>query len=307
VPSNQSPLGALPARFRRPRLLIVGCGDVGLRVLKGMPSRSVRAVAITSQSSRMPELRQAGATPVLANLDAPHTLQRLAGWATHVLHLAPPPGEGAADPRTQALVRTLMRRSPPQALVYGSTTGVYGDCEGAWVSESRPVAPHTPRAKRRVHAEGSVRFLNRACGPRSTVLRIPGIYAADRAGGPQERLAKGSPVLRGPDDVFTNHIHANDLARACWLALWRGKPQRTLNITDDTQLKMGDYFDAAADHFGLPRPERIARADAASRLGAMQLSFMGESRRLLNTRMKRELRLALRYPTVQDAWAAQIS
>jgi nucleoside-diphosphate-sugar epimerase len=203
------------------------------------------------------------------------------------------------------LVRALRLRTPPLALVYGSTTGVYGDCGGQRVDETRTVNPHTPRAQRRVDAENLMRFLGRS-GVRVSVLRIPGIYAADREGGtPRERLLKGTPVLAAKDDVFTNHIHANDLARACVAALWRGKPQRVVNVTDDTDLKMGDYFDLAAGLFGLPKPPRLPRDQASSTLPLMLLSFMSESRRLDNTRMKQELRLKLQYPHVRDGLSPQ--
>jgi nucleoside-diphosphate-sugar epimerase len=203
------------------------------------------------------------------------------------------------------LVRALRLRTPPLALVYGSTTGVYGDCGGQRVDETRTVNPHTPRAQRRVDAENLMRFLGRS-GVRVSVLRIPGIYAADREGGtPRERLLKGTPVLAAKDDVYTNHIHANDLARACAAALWRGKPQRVVNVTDDTDLKMGDYFDLAAGLFGLPKPPRLPRDQASSALPLMLLSFMSESRRLDNTRMKQELRLKLRYPHVRDGLSPQ--
>jgi nucleoside-diphosphate-sugar epimerase len=156
-----------------------------------------------------------------------------------------------------------------------------------------------------VDAENLMRFLGRS-GVRVSVLRIPGIYAADREGGtPRERLLKGTPVLAAKDDVYTNHIHANDLARACAAALWRGKPQRVVNVTDDTDLKMGDYFDLAAGLFGLPKPPRLQRDQASSALPLMLLSFMSESRRLDNTRMKQELRLKLRYPHVRDGLSPQ--
>jgi nucleoside-diphosphate-sugar epimerase len=298
LPSNQSPLGALPARFRRERLLIVGCGDVGLRVARSLKSR-VALLALTSSAQRVPELRARGITPLLGNLDEPQTLRRLAGIATRVLHLAPPPGEGWGDPRTQALVQALRRRSAARSWVYGSTSGVYGNCEGEFAAENRAVNAHTPRANRRIDAEKRVRHLGRATGVRASILRIPGIYAPDREGGtPRARLLKGTPVMQAADDVYTNHIHADDLARACIAALWRGRPQRVYNISDDTELKMGDYFDLAADLFGLPRPPRVPRSTAQDQLPLMLLSFMNESRRLDNSRMKRELRLALRYPTV---------
>ena len=291
--------GALPARFRRQRLLIIGCGDIGLRVAQALPNR-VRVLALTSSANRTADLRSRGVIPLLGNLDDPASLQRLAGLAHRVLHLAPPPGEGWEDPRTLALTRALRRRSPPSSLVYGSTSGVYGDCQGAFATENRATNPDTPRARRRVDAEDAVRFLGRSAGVRSSILRIPGIYAPDRLGGtPRARLEKGTPVLRAEDDVYTNHIHADDLARACIAALWRGQPQRIYNVSDDTVLKMGDYFDMAADLYDLPRPPRIARDAAPSQLSLMLLSFMSESRRLDNARLKRELGLRLRYPTVE--------
>ncbi len=282
---------------------MVGCGDVGLRVVRALQGR-VRVLALTSSAERVPALRARGCTPLVGNLDVPQTLRRLAGLATRVVHLAPPPSEGWSDARTQALTRALRRRTPPADWVYISTSGVYGDCAGQWVDESRSAHADTPRARRRVHAEQSLRFLGRSAGVRASILRVPGIYAQDRDGGtPQARLRKGTPVLRPEDDVYTNHIHADDLAHACVLALWRGRPQRVYNINDDTVLKMGDYFDLAADLYGLPRPPRVARDGAAQQLPLMLLSFMSESRRMVNRRMKQELGLRLRYATVAQGLA----
>ena len=302
MPSIDSPLGAKPSRFRRQRVLVVGCGDVGMRAA-GLLRGRLQLIALTSSPARVPQLRQAGLTPIVADLDRPASLRRLAGLATRVLHLAPPARveEGASwwrDARTLALVRALRLRTLPSAFVYGSTSGVYGDCGGALVAETRALRPETPRAHRRVDAERSVRWLGRA-GVAVRILRIPGIYAPDREGGtPRERLQRGTPVLRAEDDVYTNHIHADDLARACVAALWRGGPQRAFHASDDSEIKMGDYIDLAARLYGLPRPSRIARAEAQARLPLSLLSFMGESRRLDNTRLKRELRLRLHYPTV---------
>ena len=312
MPSIQSPHpilyatrpGALPARFRRARVLIVGCGDVGLRVARLLPKR-LGQMALTSSPERTAELRASGITPLLGNLDNSATLRRLAGLATHVVHLAPPPGVGWGDPRTWALTRALTLRSLPQALIYGSTSGVYGDCQGDIAAETRLTKADTARAGRRIDAESSIRFFGRQTGVRSSVMRIPGIYAPDRVGGtPQARLLKGTPVLQACDDVYTNHIHADDLARACIAALWRGKSQRVYNVNDDTCLKMGDYFDLAADLYGLPRPPRVPRSSAKEHLSLMVLSFMSESRRMDNTRLKRELRLKLNYPTVETGLLA---
>jgi nucleoside-diphosphate-sugar epimerase len=233
-------------------------------------SGRVRLLALTSSVARIDVLRARGITPLQGNLDEPASLRRLAGLCSRVLHLAPPPAEGWADTRTLALIRALRLRRLPQAMVYASTSGVYGDCQGELALETRAVHPGTPRASRRVEAEDMIRFLGRA-----------------------------TPVLQAADDVYTNHIHADDLARACLAALWRGKAQRVYNVNDDSCLKMGDYFDLAADLYGLPRPPRVPRSTAREQLPLLLLSFMSESRRMDNTRMKRELRLQLRYPTVE--------
>ena len=294
------PLGALPARFRRPRVLIVGCGDVGLRAASGLMS-SARVYALTSSPARVPVLQQRGFVPLLGNLDDAASLRRLAGVATHVVHMAPPPLQGNTDPRTRALIQALVLRSPPAAWVYGSTSGVYGDCGGAWIDETQRLNPVTERAQRRVDAERWLQAFGKRVGTRVSVLRIPGIYALDREGGtPKERLQRGTPVLQAADDVYTNHVHADDLARATVLSVWRGRALRVVHVSDDSDMLMGDYMDWAADLWQLPRPPRISRAQAQTALPAMTLSFMGESRRMDNQRLKTELRLKLRYPTVRE-------
>jgi nucleoside-diphosphate-sugar epimerase len=286
------------------RLLIVGCGDVGMRLARALPS-GVRLLALSSSASRLATLRAAGITPLLGDLDDPASLRRLSGLAQRVVHLAPPPSSGWSDPRTLALVRALRLREVPDVVVYGSTSGVYGDCQGDLVNETRAPGADTPRARRRISAEDTIRFLGRATPVRISILRIPGIYAADRQDGtPRARLERGTPVLRASDDVYTNHIHAEDLARACVAALWRGQAQRTYNVSDDSHLKMGDYFDLAADLYGLPRPERVSRDTAQDKLPLLLLSFMSESRRMDNTRLKSELRLRLRFPTVETGLLA---
>ena len=295
---------SLPARFKRPTLLIVGCGDVGLRVVRLLRDRW-RLLALTSSPQRAHELRAAGVQPLVGNLDQPHTLARLAGLAGAVLHLAPPPGQGETDTRTLHLLQALARKGRVTRLVYASTSGVYGDAQGERFDETRPVNPATDRARRRVDAEARLRWYGRAFGARVSLLRIPGIYAGDRPGGhPRERLARGTPVLAAEDDVYTNHIHADDLARACVAALHRGLPQRVVHASDDTELKMGDYFDLAADLCQLPRPPRITRQQADEQMSAVQMSFMSESRRLKNRRLKRELGLRLCYPTVAQGLLA---
>jgi nucleoside-diphosphate-sugar epimerase len=291
-------------RQKRPALLIVGCGDIGMRIARLVRGRW-RVLALTSSPERIHALRAAGVVPLLGDLDRPSTLGRLAGLADAVLHLAPPPGHGTVDSRTANLLQALARGGRVRRIVYGSTSGVYGDCAGARFDETRPLNPGTERARRRVDAETRLRGFGRDFGARVSLLRIPGIYAGDRDGGhPRERLRRGSPVLVAEDDVYTNHIHADDLARACVAALHRGLPQRAVHVSDDSDMKMGDYFDLAADLCGLPRPPRMSRSEAAQSLSPLAMSFLAESRRLCNTRLVRELRVRLRYPHVRDGLLA---
>jgi nucleoside-diphosphate-sugar epimerase len=279
------------------RLLIVGCGDVVRRALPVL-TRRWRTYALVREFD--PALRAAGVTQLRGDLDRPDSLRRLSGLAHAVLHSAPPPGSGNGDPRTRRLLATLTRaRSLPLRLAYISTSGVYGDCGGAVVTEARPCRAGSARALRRVAAERTLRRAGhggKRGGLRVSILRAPGIYAADRL--PLERVRRGDPVLIPAEDSYTNHIHAEDLAKACIVALERGRANRAYNICDDSDLPMGDWFDKLADAFGLPRPPRVTRAEAQTRLSPQLLSFLNESRRLVNDRMKRELGLRLRYPTV---------
>ena len=261
-----------------------------------------RIFAALRDRSRFADWRERGAIPLLADLDQAASLQRLgrlAGCLDIVLHFAPPANQGAADSRTRRLLAALMRgKSLAQRFVYISTSGVYGDCGGNEVDEARRLCPQTARARRRVDAERQLRHFGRRRLARVSILRAPGIYAADRL--PVERLQKGLPALRAEEDVFTNHIHADDLARLVIAALRFGRANRCYNASDDSGLKMGEYFDLVADRFGLPHAPRISRREAEAQLSPVQLSFMRESRRLVNRRIKTELRASLRYPSVAD-------
>ncbi len=284
------------------RVLLIGCGDVALRTADLLHPK-VRLYGLTRRAEDAPRLRTHGVVPIVGDLDLLSSLSRLRAAPFAVLHFAPPPSEGRDDPRTQKLLAALTRaRSIPQRFVYVSTSGVYGDCAGARVTEVRPRRAQTPRARRRVAAEDRLRNWAMRHGVTLAILRAPGIYADTRL--PLDRIKHGTPVLADEDDVFTNHIHAADLARATVAALFRAKPNRAYNVTDDAELKMGGWFDAVADAFHLPRPPRVSWDEAERRLAPMLLSFMSESRRLSNTRMKRELRMRLLYPNPTQLLAA---
>ena len=119
------------------KLLIVGCGDIGARVAQGHNTVQIRGLARSDESAR--RLRTRGITPVCGDLDQRTSLNRLSGLAPWVLHLGPPPGDGDGDPRTRRLIAALAKGgSLPRRLVYISTSGVYGDCNGERVAETRP-------------------------------------------------------------------------------------------------------------------------------------------------------------------------
>lgn len=325
--------------LRRPRVLIVGCGDVGMRCV-GHLLPHMRVVALTSQLARCVELRAAGVTPLVGDLDVRGSLRRLAGLAPTVLHLAPPQKTGDDDRRTRALLAALSaRRGGPARnatvpvarlrrlrsglaveretgaivpdgvartgrsrtvpkIVYASTTGVYGDCGGALIDETRTPRPANARAKRRVSAEQQLRHATARGAISASIARIPGIYAANRL--PLARLEKRTPALVDADDVYTSHIHADDLAAILVRMTTHGRPARVIHASDDSEMKMGEYFDRVADAYGLARAPRVTREAAEQQLDPMLLSFMRESRRLDNARLKDELKVRLRYPSVDD-------
>jgi nucleoside-diphosphate-sugar epimerase len=232
------------------RLLVAGFGDVARRAAPLLASRFeiVRAA------------RSAG-----FDLDRPETL--VLGRVDALLHLAPPPGEGDQDTRTANLLAALEKgRILPRRLAYVSTSGVYGDCAGAIVDESRPLAPQTARARRRVDAERRLALWCSSHAVELVVLRVPGIYAATRL--PLERLRAGTPVLRAEDDVYTNHIHADDLAAIAVRALEDDAPAGIYNAADDSEIRMGDWLDLVADRHGLARPPRLPRAEVKARVAA---------------------------------------
>lgn len=283
--------------FGKPRILIIGCGDIGLRIAKQL-TKSYRVCALTSQKKRFGELRAVGAIPFLGDLDKPESLWRLSGIAETVIHLAPPQNTSHRDCRTRNLLRILSQGSGVvRRLVYVSTTGVYGDHRGDKVSEVTPVNPQSERARRRVDAEKSLRLWAPAHGVALTILRVPGIYAIDRL--PIERIQSRTPALLPSEDAYSNHIHSDDLARLICAAVYHGKPQRVINACDGGEAKMGDYFDEVADAFGLERSPRLPAVELEKIVSPMLWSFMRESRRVSNARLK-ELKTPLRYSSVTE-------
>jgi len=282
------------------RLLIIGAGDVALRTIPLLHNR-FKLYALIRNPAYRERLRGLKVTPVLGDLDDRASLSRIAGLADAVLHFAPPPAQGKGDPRTRNLLAALSRGTLPQRLVYISTSGVYGDCGGEFIDETHRLNPQTPRAQRRVAAEQLIRDWAKRHSVNASILRVPGIYAAERF--PLDRLQAGSPAIVANEDSYTNHIHADDLAHIALAALHHGRPNRVYHAVDGDGMKMGDYFDAIADAFGLTHPPRLSREQVRQAVSPMMWSFMNESRRLSNQRLQKELRVRLRYPQLADALA----
>jgi|CXWL01.1.fsa_nt_gi nucleoside-diphosphate-sugar epimerase len=320
------------------RLLIIGCGDVALRTIPLLRGH-YRLYALIRNPEHRGKLRELGVTPVIGDLDSRASLARITGLADVVLHFAPPAsnqthqpsppdgttnhsakpasgqvagylplGEGrgggspvVVDKRTRNLLAALSADTLPKQLIYISTSGVYGDCAGNYVSETTPLNPQSNRAKLRVDAEKQIRTWAKRNGVHASILRVPGIYAHDRL--PLDRLRAGSPAMVENEDGFSNHIHADDLARSVVATLRYGKASRAYHTVDEDEMKMGDYFDAVADAFDLPRPPRLPRDEVKLKVSPMMWSFMNESRRMTDTRMKQELKMRLLYPTLDHTLA----
>ncbi len=286
------------------QILISGFGDIGKRLTRLFtPEYSVTALIRNPQRSTAADLL--GASHLygdLADLTSLSTLCHQANQFEVIFHFAPPPGTGQEDIHTRNLISALtagLVSSPTnhlKQLIYISTTGVYGDCAGAIIDESRPLNPQTDRAKRRVDAEQCLQAWAAMHEVNLIILRAPGIYAIERL--PLDRIRSGTPSIFTNEDSYTNHIHADDLAAACMAAMALTNNQ-ILNVVDDSDLKVGDYLDLLADHFQIDRPSRVSRTEFLARVNPVTASFLNESRRIQNVRMKTMLKLNLAYPTIQ--------
>ncbi len=282
-------------------MLIVGCGDVGRRLARQAMDRGTRVSAIVRRPEHAAALRDVGIDAQALDLDQP-----LSGNGTdwnhdEIYYLAPPPPSGIEDPRVGHLLAALPR-SPGRRLVYVSTTGVYGNCDGAWIDESRPANPQVDRARRRYDAEQRLLRWREDTGSTVVILRVAGIYGPGKL--PIERLRQQVPMIAAADAPWTNRIHIDDLVAVCEAAMARGRDGEVYNVSDGKPGNMRDYFDQVADLFGLARAPVISLDAARSSLSPGMLSYLGESRRLDNRKMLDGLQLTLRYPDLASGLAA---
>lgn len=274
-------------------VLIVGCGDLGLRVARLLLARGTPVHGVVRSPARAEALRAQGLHAHVVDLDAAADLPA----AERVYWFAPPPASGHTDPRLAHALDRLAQ--PPRRLVYVSTSGVYGDCGGRWIDEDEPLKPQSDRGRRRLDAE---QRLAASAIPEVVVLRVPGIYGPGRL--PLERLRRGVPVIADDQSPWTNRIHADDLAQAAVAAMERGRPGAAYNVSDGRPSTMTDYFSRCARLLGLPEPRRIPLAQAADTLGPALMSFLDESKRLINRRLCEELGVVLRYPDLDHGLPA---
>lgn len=284
------------------KIFVVGCGDIGLRVARQCLERRWPVTALVRSEASAQRLRGAGLDLFHADLDRADSLVGLPTAGAGVFYFVPPPeAGGATDPRVAAFA-AAMTQALPHRVVYLSTSGVYGDRDGGWVDEDTPPDPRTVRGKRRLSAEQTLRAWGERLGVPVIVLRVGGIYGPGRL--PVQRLRQGLAVLEPAACGFTNRIHADDLATVCLAALERGRPGAVYNVSDGQPGTMTEYFLAVADRLGLPQPPTVSWEEAQRTLTPAMLSYLGESRRMDTRRLREELAVTLRYPTLADGLAA---
>lgn len=284
-------------------VLIVGCGYVGERVARAEQEAGARVNALVRSAESVDRLAAHGIAGIRADLDDPASLAALPTAGAILYYFAPPPASGVSDTRLGNFLAAITR--PPKRIVLISTTGVYGDCRGEWVTEDRPPHPVADRARRRLDAEQRLRAWGQAHDIPVSVLRVPGIYGPGRL--PVKRLQAGEPVLREAESPWSNRVHVDDLVRACLAAARAGQAGGVYNISDGHPSTMTDYFNRVADAVGLPRPPQITRAEAQTALSDGMRSYLAESKRLDNRRMRDELGIEPRYPDLVAGLAACVA
>jgi len=285
---------------------IIGCGNIGQRVARLYQKQGIQTRATVQSKESLALCQQQKIDAISLNLDnsemATAILASQDFKQTNVFYFIPPPAIGTVDLRLQCFLEYFEKHNTnniPKRLVLISTTGVYGDCKGAWIDETQPTNPTADRAKRRLDAEQRLIQWCQQQHVEWVILRVPGIYALDRL--PLARLKQNLPILAAAEAPFTNRIHADDLAMICKTAMQDSASGEIYNVTDNQPSTMTDYFNAVADYAKLPRPPQVSREKANDVMSAGMLSYLQESRRINNKKLIQTLKIKLRYPTLADA------
>jgi len=276
------------------QITIVGCGHIGKLLAQQLLVKNVAVTGFVSSSASLAECKSKNIPCEIINLDEPAKNIDLAGQ--RVIYLVPPPRSGRTDTRITNFLYAIEKQAPDKFVLI-STTGVYGDCKGAWIDESTPLNPVADRALRRADAEQQVQqFCSRLDIP-LVILRVPGIYGPGRV--PVARIKSGQPVVSKQDSPFTNRIHADDLVNVCEKALLNPNISGIYNVTDGHPGTMYDYFTGVASAMNLPAPPVISLQQAQHQLSAGMLSYMAESRRIGNSKLLKDFAIELQYPDLQ--------
>lgn len=285
-------------------VLILGCGYVGQRLARQLCAEGRAVTGLVRSRESAAAVRDLGAKAVQSDLDTGSVLPPLPIRNAELYYFAPPSRQGTTDARLRRVLASLTGAGLPARIVYISTSGVYGDCGGDWVAETRPLKPTTARALRRADAEAALQRWSAETGVPVVILRVPGIYGPGKL--PLERLHKKLPLLREEESPYTNRIQVDDLISVCRAAMTRGTPGAAYNVSDGQPSNMTDYFNRIADYTGLPRPPVISR-EQIDQLSPGMRSFMQESKRLDIRRMREELGIQLRFPTLESGLQACLS
>jgi hypothetical protein len=288
-----------------PNLFCFGLGYSAEHLIRDFGARFDRFAGTVREADKAAHIARTGIgggkveAVVFDGTRAPAEVAPLLAEADCVLVSAPPDQDG--DPVLRWYSEGLARAERPQSIVYLSTVGVYGDNAGAWVDETTPAAPLTGRSRARRDAEEAWTELAARSRKSLAILRLAGIYGPGRnallqvANGTAKRIVK-------PSQVF-NRIHVADIAQAIAVA-FASRYDGIINVADDEPTPPGEPIAFAAHLLGVPAPPEIPFAEAAPAMSPMALSFYGETRRVRNTRLKRELGVALKYPTYREGLSA---
>ncbi len=279
-------------------VLIIGCGDIGVRVARLVQQTGSKISGLARSEGSAERLRAFGIEPVMGNLDDAASLTDLPTAGKLVFYFASPPGGGPVDGRMRKFCQAVDSGQLPSKVVYISTSGVYGDCGGEWVTEETAINPQTSRAQRRADAEAILQEWGRVHDVPVVVLRVTGIYGPGRL--PLARIQQGHPILREEESPPTNRIYADDLAAVCVRAAEKAMAGDIFNVSDGQPGTMTQFFNAVSDLLGLSRLPQVDMAEAKKVMNPMMLSYLTETRRMNNRKMVEQLGVTLMYPDIES-------
>lgn len=286
------------------RVLIVGCGYVGLPLGERLARSGHEVFGLRRSAEADAQLRATGIVPLHADVTQLETLRALPGQFDWVVNCAATRGGGIEHYerlylRGNSNLIEWLAASPPQKFVFTSSTGVYGQNDGSPVAEESAAEPASPTARVLVAAERALLAAARAGRLPAVILRVAGIYGPGR-GYWLRQFLRGEARLEGDGSRVLNMIHRDDLVTAIIAALERGRPGEIYNVVDDEPVSQRVFFEWLAVHTGLPMPS-AAREESA--VGSPRAPT---NKRVANRKLKRELGVALKYPTFREGCVAEI-